>query len=72
LKRSALQWHCCMVQRILKGAIASTEGKALQLLAFLIAAVATTRKGLQTLCLQAFMIGAQERTRTSTPLGAST
>ena len=29
-------------------------------------------KGLQVFDLQAFMIGAQERTRTSTPLSAST
>ena len=33
---------------------------------------AKNEKGLQTLCLQALMIGAQERTRTSTPLSAST
>ena len=33
---------------------------------------ARNKKGLQTHGLQAFMIGAQERTRTSTPLSAST
>ena len=34
--------------------------------------VETKEKGLQTSRLQALMIGAQERTRTSTPLSAST
>src|SRR5690606_4347400 len=71
LKRLALRNICCERQPTWERTSASITGRVRDSIGMSMAVPATRRKGLQTMCLQAFMIGAQERTRTSTPLGAS-